>query len=48
MPWEAKNTERLTTQIQTIMAKAKMDEIVRSRRYFKRASNQLIKALRSL
>ena len=48
MPWELENMERLTTQMNTIIAKTKKDELVRSRRYFKRAANQLIKALRRL
>jgi hypothetical protein len=48
MPWELKNMQRLTTQLNKIISKTKKDELVKSRRYFKRSSNQLIKALRRL
>lgn len=48
MPWEFENMQRLTTQMNTIIYKTKKDELVRSLRYLKRASNQLIKALRHL
>ena len=48
MPWESENMERLTTQMNKIITKTKKDEVVRSQRYVKRASNQLIKALRRL
>jgi len=48
MPWEAKNMARVTTQVARIIAKEQKDELVNSQRYFKRASNQLIKALRRL
>lgn len=48
MPWELENVLRLPTQMNKIIAKTKKDGLVKSRRYFKRSSNQLIKALRRL
>jgi len=48
MPWEEKNMTRLTAQVNGFIEKAQKDEVVHSRRYFKRAANQLIKALRRL
>jgi len=45
---EAKNMARVTTQVAKLIAKEQKDELVNSQRYFKRASNQLIKALRRL
>lgn len=48
MPWGAENIARLTKQMNQIVTKAKKDEFARSKRYFKRSSNQLIKALRRL
>lgn len=48
MPWEIGNVVRLATQMNQIIATTKRSEMIRSRRYFKRSSNQLIKAVRRL
>lgn len=48
MPWEWENMVRLTSQMNTLIERTKQKELVSSRRYFKRAANQLIKALRRL
>jgi hypothetical protein len=48
MPWEGSNIVRLAEQVNTIIIGAQKKERVNSRRYFKRSSNQLIKALRRL
>ena len=48
MPWEMSNMMRLTKQVDKIIIGAQKKERVNSRRYFKRSSNQLIKALRRL
>lgn len=48
MPWEAENMVRLTSQMSRLVAKTKKKKTINSRRYFKRSSNQLIKALRRL
>lgn len=48
MPWEIGNVVRLATQMNQIIATTKRNEMARSRRYFKRSSNQLIKAVRRL
>jgi hypothetical protein len=48
MPWEESNMMRLTNQVDKIIIGAQKKERVNSLRYFKRSSNQLIKALRRL